>query len=91
MKIYQHKISFQARLQILFIFTLLVYLVGIAITLMEPDAAVYADIPKEMIKNNNYFEVYLKGVDWLDKPHFQFWLTVISYKIFPHKNPFMLS
>ena len=86
MKIYRHKISFLTWLQILFIFTLLVYILGISITLMEPDAAVYADIPIEMIKNNNFFEVTLKGVDWLDKPHFQFWITALSYKIFSINN-----
>jgi 4-amino-4-deoxy-L-arabinose transferase-like glycosyltransferase len=53
---------------------------------MEPDAVTYADIPREMVQNNNYFEIHLKGKDWLDKPHFQFWMTALSYKIFGINN-----
>jgi 4-amino-4-deoxy-L-arabinose transferase-like glycosyltransferase len=86
MKVYNHKISASSWIQLLFIFTLLVYGAGIFVTLMEPDAVVYADIPMEMVKTNNYFEIHLKAKDWLDKPHFQFWMTAISYKIFGINN-----
>jgi len=53
---------------------------------MEPDASVYADISMEMVKNNNLSEIKLKGQDWLDKPHFQFWITAVFYKIFGINN-----
>jgi len=86
MKILNKKISFSIWFQFLFVLTLLVYTAGIFVTLMEPDAAVYADIPMEMVQNNNFFEIQLKGKDWLDKPHFQFWMTAISYKIFGINN-----
>ena len=65
-----------------FILTLLVYAVGLFVTIMEPDAAVYAEVSMEMAKSGNFLEITLKGTDWLDKPHFPFWVTAFSYKIF---------
>ena len=65
-----------------FAFTLLVYAVGLFVTVMEPDAAVYALTSMEMHHSGNYLEIFLKGNDWLDKPHFQFWVTAFSYSIF---------
>ncbi len=86
MKINFTRFSLDTWLPILFIFTLAVYTSGISVTLMEPDATVYADIAMEMAKNNNYHEINLKGQDWLDKPHFQFWITSLSYKFFGINN-----
>ncbi len=65
-----------------FILALLVYCAGMMVTIMEIDGAVYAEISREMYQNRNYFELFLHGVDWLDKPHFQFWITALSYNIF---------
>jgi 4-amino-4-deoxy-L-arabinose transferase-like glycosyltransferase len=86
MRINKLNIPSSVWIQLLFILTLLVYVVGIFVTLMEPDAVIYADIPMEMVKNDNFFEIHLKGKDWLDKPHFQFWMTAISYKFFGINN-----
>ena len=65
-----------------FAFTLLVYAVGLFVTVMEPDAALYALTSMEMHQSGNYLEIFLKGNDWLDKPHFQFWATALSYAAF---------
>jgi 4-amino-4-deoxy-L-arabinose transferase-like glycosyltransferase len=81
-----NKIDFQSWVTIIILFSLVVYTAGIFITLMEPDAAVYADISMEMAKNNNFSEIKLKGSDWLDKPHFQFWITAIFIKVFGINN-----
>lgn len=62
--------------------TLLVYFVGMMVTTMEIDAAVYAEISREMYRNGNWAEIFLHGQDWLDKPHFQFWITALSFKLF---------
>ena len=62
--------------------SLLVYGVGMMVTVMEIDGAVYAEISREMFRNGNYLELFLKGKDWLDKPHFQFWATSLSFHIF---------
>jgi 4-amino-4-deoxy-L-arabinose transferase-like glycosyltransferase len=79
-------IGFRQFWYIIFLFALAVYAVGIPVTLMEPDATVYADISMEMLMRNNLLEIFLKGEDWLDKPHFQFWVTALSYKIFGINN-----
>lgn len=75
--------------------SMLVYAVGMLVPIMEIDGAVYAEISREMAKNGNYLELYLKGNDWLDKPHFQFWMTAFSFKIlgvnsFSYKLPAVL-
>ncbi len=61
---------------------LLVYLVGMFVTVMEIDAAVYAEISREMAESGNFTDILLKGQDWLDKPHLQFWITAIFFKLF---------
>ena len=60
---------------IVFALTLLVYAVGLFIPIMEPDAAVYAQVSMEMHDRGDYLSIYHKGVDWLDKPHFPFWMS----------------
>ena len=67
---------------IVFVFTMLVYAVGLFIPIMEPDAAVYAQVSMEMHDRSDYLGIYHKGVDWLDKPHFPFWMSALSYEIF---------
>lgn len=61
---------------------MLVYAAGLGIDIMEPDAAVYAEISMEMHDSGNWLNILHKGKDWLDKPHFPFWMTALSYKIF---------
>jgi 4-amino-4-deoxy-L-arabinose transferase-like glycosyltransferase len=61
---------------------LLVYFVGMLVTTMEIDGATYAEISREMFRSGNLLELYHKGHDWLDKPHFQFWITAFSFKLF---------
>ncbi len=60
---------------------LLVYAAGIPVPLMEPDAATYAVIPMEMVNSGDWLDITLKGEDWLDKPHFQFWMTAAFYAL----------
>ena len=62
--------------------SILVYFIGMLVTAMEIDAAVYAEISREMYRNGKWAELYLHGVDWLDKPHFQFWVTAITFNLF---------
>jgi 4-amino-4-deoxy-L-arabinose transferase-like glycosyltransferase len=46
------------------------------------DSALFASIAKEMALSNNFLDLTFDGSDWLDKPHFPFWVTAISFKIF---------
>lgn len=42
----------------------------------------YAAISKSMAVNNDWVDLFYNGEGWLDKPHFPFWLTALSFKIF---------
>jgi 4-amino-4-deoxy-L-arabinose transferase-like glycosyltransferase len=47
-----------------------------------PDGTLYASIAKTMAQRNNFVELFAYGKDWLDKPHFPFWITALSFKLF---------
>jgi len=55
---------------------------GIAVPFFSNDPALYAAISKTMIQQNDFINLYVYGVDWLDKPHFPFWMGAISLNIF---------
>ena len=55
---------------------------GLFVTIMGPDAALYAMISKTMVQHNDYINLYYHGAGWLDKPHFPFWITAVSFKLF---------
>lgn len=55
---------------------------GLFVPLMDPDAGVYASVSKQMVLRNNYWELYFQGADWLDKPHFPFWITAFFFEVF---------
>jgi 4-amino-4-deoxy-L-arabinose transferase-like glycosyltransferase len=60
----------------------IVNLSGLFIPVMGPDGTLYACIAKAMVQCNNYAELFAYGKDWLDKPHFPFWVTALSFKLF---------
>ena len=60
---------------------LLVYGAGLIIPIMEIDGATYANISMVMHDTGNYRDIIFKNADWLDKPHFQFWVTALFYKL----------
>ena len=55
---------------------------GLFTTIMGPDANLYATIAKNMVQRNNYADLFAWGSDWLDKPHFPFWVTALFFKCF---------
>ncbi|MBS1654831.1 MAG: glycosyltransferase family 39 protein [Bacteroidetes bacterium] len=60
----------------------LVNLSGLFVTILGPDGALYASIAKTMALSNDYVNLIALGRDWLDKPHFPFWVTAFSFKLF---------
>ncbi len=56
--------------------------VGLFTTILEPDGALYASIAKAMAQSGDFINLTESGKDWLDKPHFPFWITAISFKFF---------
>ncbi|MGN6637592.1 MAG: ArnT family glycosyltransferase, partial [Mucilaginibacter sp.] len=55
---------------------------GLFVTIIGPDGTLYATIAKTMVLKHDYVNLYAYGADWLDKPHFPFWVTAISFNLF---------
>src|SRR5260221_9671531 len=73
----------------LFIFigiAVLVNFSGLFIPILGPDGTLYALIAKTMVQRNDYVNLFDHGKDWLDKPHFPFWITALSFKCFGFKT-----
>ncbi|QRK08220.1 glycosyltransferase family 39 protein [Archangium violaceum] len=60
---------------------LLLNLSGLTLTLMEPDATLYGTIARNMAESGDFVDLIADGGDWLDKPHFPFWLTALSFRL----------
>ncbi|MBC7867398.1 MAG: glycosyltransferase family 39 protein, partial [Gloeobacteraceae cyanobacterium ES-bin-316] len=54
---------------------------GLFNEVMEPDGALYASLAKEIANSGNWINLWVRGADWLDKPHLPFWLAALSFKI----------
>jgi len=50
--------------------------------LNEGDSVLYAALSQHMVLSGNWNDLVLDGRDWLDKPHFPFWLGALSFKLF---------
>lgn len=70
------------RYYLLMALAVLVNFSGMFITILGPDGALYASIAKTMAQHNNYVALFAEGKDWLDKPHFPFWITALSFELF---------
>lgn len=46
------------------------------------DSSLYAMISKQFCISGNYIDIYVNGLEWLDKPHFPFWVCALSMKVF---------
>jgi 4-amino-4-deoxy-L-arabinose transferase-like glycosyltransferase len=55
---------------------------GLLLPIMEPDGCLYAMISKTMVLSGDYINLKVEGKDWLDKPHFPFWMACLSFKVF---------
>ncbi|MFY0252900.1 ArnT family glycosyltransferase [Chitinophaga sp. 30R24] len=52
------------------------------VPILEPDGALYAGISKTMVLKHDYWNLYADGHEWLDKPHFPFWVVAFSFQLF---------
>ena len=50
--------------------------------LMDKDAAHHANIALHMLEHNDYTSLVDREMDYLDKPHFLFWSSALSFRIF---------
>ncbi len=60
----------------------LINITGLFVTILEPDGALYATIAKTIVQSGDFINLKVEGKDWLDKPHFPFWITAVSFKLF---------
>ena len=59
---------------------------GLCIMIIGPDGTLYATIAKTMVIRHDYVNLYAQGADWLDKPHFPFWVSALSFNLFGFTN-----
>lgn len=55
---------------------------GIFVPILGLDGPLYACIAKTMVLRHDYVNLFSQGKDWLDKPHFPFWVMALSFQIF---------
>ncbi|MFL5772586.1 MAG: ArnT family glycosyltransferase [Flavisolibacter sp.] len=67
---------------VLGLFCVFVYAGVLFFPLMDKDAAHHANIALHMYEHNDYLSLVDRGSDYLDKPHFLFWSSLVSFKIF---------
>ncbi len=67
---------------ILLAILVLVNLTGLFSDIFYPDSALYAAISEGLVSSGDYWNLYVNGVDWLDKPHFPFWVCALFIKVF---------
>ena len=67
-----------------FLFSLLglVYIAGLFIPLMDNDSGHHANIGLRMFLTGDYVTLYDHRGDYIDKPHFLFWTSALSYHVF---------
>jgi 4-amino-4-deoxy-L-arabinose transferase-like glycosyltransferase len=67
---------------LLFFLALLVSFAGITTDFFTDDQGLYAAIAKAMVQKNDALQLFTYNRDWLDKPHFPFWMAMLSFKVF---------
>ena len=62
--------------------TLLVNAIGLVTPIVNAgDSVTYAALAQHMVRQGDWVNLVLDGQDWLDKPHFPFWVTALFFKL----------
>ena len=69
-----------------FIVIAILYFSAVRVDTMDIDASQYAEMSREMMQKGDYLHLYDRGLDYLDKPPFLFWVSSASMKIFGVNN-----
>jgi 4-amino-4-deoxy-L-arabinose transferase-like glycosyltransferase len=48
---------------------------------VDGDTVIYAVLAKNMLLRDDWVNLFYQGKDWLDKPHFPFWMMAIAFKL----------
>ncbi|TWR28291.1 glycosyl transferase [Mucilaginibacter achroorhodeus] len=67
---------------VLLILALIVNFVGLNAGFFTDDPGLYASIAKNIVQKNDLLQLFTYNTDWLDKPHFPFWMAALSFKVF---------
>jgi 4-amino-4-deoxy-L-arabinose transferase-like glycosyltransferase len=67
---------------VVFLLALAINFAGINVKFFTDDPGLYASIAKNLIYKKHFFELFTYNSDWLDKPHFPFWMAFFSFKLF---------
>jgi 4-amino-4-deoxy-L-arabinose transferase-like glycosyltransferase len=67
---------------LLFVLALAVNFAGINMGFFTDDPGLYGSIAKNLIYKHEFFQLFTYNRDWLDKPHFPFWMVFASFKLF---------
>jgi len=67
---------------VLLVLAIVVNLAGIGIKYFTDDPSLYSILARNMAQSNNFTDIIYHGKDWLDKPHFPFWMAALSFKLF---------
>ncbi len=59
-----------------------VNMLGLLNDIFTMDSSLYAVISKSFAQSHDYLNMFVDGKDWLDKPHFQFWICGLSMQLF---------
>src|ERR1700712_3349034 len=76
------KDNYKSYFLLLFVLALVVNFSGINVPFFTDDPGLYAAISKNLLYRKGFFELFTYNQDWLDKPHFPFWMGLLSFKIF---------
>lgn len=69
--------------QWLTLFVLCVNALGMVTPIINAgDSVTYAALSQHIASHGNWAFLVLDGQEWLDKPHFPFWITALSFKLF---------
>lgn len=66
----------------LIVMIVLVYIIGMFVTLLENDSAQFAVMAMRMVQEGDFLSLFKGPEEYLDKPHMHYWLAAISFKIF---------
>ena len=67
---------------LLFALALIINFSGINVKFFTDDPGLYASIAKNLIYKKDFVQLFTYNSDWLDKPHFTFWIILLSFKLF---------
>lgn len=66
----------------LVLLSLLVNAIGLVTPIINAgDSVTYAALAQHMVRHGDWVNLVLDGQDWLDKPHFPFWVTALFFKL----------